>query len=209
MPRTIAPLAGLIWLALAAACAAHDAPPPEDRSGYPIPAIQHGAMAVLSDFRTPILDLAATVTTPDAELAALGAHNDAQRARCLWLLVPGSVTDEASPLNLCAHAETAGLKAILERLRRLPQTRRAAAEIVQAVEWRMMLSGTFYAMCEHSGETFNTASQIRPDYGAVPGYLAARFAGLIGLFAAAGSALGLAAGAERIARRRIPARPSP
>ena len=40
-----------------------------------------------------------------------------QSFACLWGLVPGSVTDEASPFNECSHAYLAAARALLLHLR--------------------------------------------------------------------------------------------
>lgn len=175
---TVAVLAGVVLLAgveVWGGAWAHEFEAPADTSGYAVPSIDHGAMATIDGFRGPILDLAATVEAPDAELAALLLHNGTQRANCLWLLVPGSVTDEASPLNLCAHAETAGLKAIVQKLRTMETTRDAAGALVSEIDHAMVLRGTSFALCEYSGAVFNTASQVQPDLAAVPGYLLEKF----------------------------------
>lgn len=175
---TMAVLAALALLAgdrMGGTAVAHEFEPPADTSGYAVPSIDHGAMAAIDGFRGRILALAAAVEAPDAELAALILHNGTQRANCLWLLVPGSVTDEASPLNLCAHAETAGLKAIVQKLRTVEETRAGAGALISDLDYAMVLHGTSFALCEYSGEVFNTASQVRPKLAAVPGYLFGKF----------------------------------
>ncbi len=184
-------LAGLLQLAATAGASAHAVPVPEDQSGVSIPAINHGAMAVLERYRDPILDLARSSPAGTPDIAALLTHNDAQRAACLWLLVPGSLTDEASSLNLCAHAETAGLKAILDRLVTVPGVQAAALDLQAAVEWDMILGGTSLEVCEHSGAVFNTATLVRPDWSAVASSLVADHPAVapIGLTAAAGFCL--------------------
>lgn len=170
-------LALALAMALAGAGAnAHDYMPPADQSGYAIPSIDHGAMRVIADFRTEIINLARQVTAADHELQALLLHNQMQAANCLWLLVPGSITDEESPLNECAHADLAGLKGILDRLRLLPETQPAAEALVSTIDHEMVLAGTSFIKCEYSAESFNTASQVRPDWMSVAGYLMSRHA---------------------------------
>lgn len=164
----------LVWSTLAVAGGAHEFEAPADRSGYSVPSINHGAMAAIARHRDRILALAGAAAG-DAELADRLLHNRTQMANCLWLAVPGSLSDEASPFNLCAHAETAGLKGILERLRTIPDTRDAAERLVSDLDREMVLEGTSYALCEYSGEDFNTASQVRPDWIAAAGYVVGNF----------------------------------
>ena len=155
---------------------AHEIPKPADRSGYAIASIDHGAMAVLERHRAAILDIARSARDPDPELAALLVFHQIQRANCLWLLVPGSITDEDNPFNLCAHAETAALKAILERLRLHPDVGERTRALISAIDADMVLAGTTYALCAFSGEAFNTAAPIRPVPGDVAAHLTNRYA---------------------------------
>ncbi len=152
----------------------HDYRPRADVSGYAIPSIDHGAMAVISTYRRPIMALADQAGPSDEKLAALLLHNRLQSANCLWLWLPGSVNDEESPLNECAHADLAGLKGIVDRLRSLPQTRAAADLLVSEIDRDMVYQGTSFSRCEYSTETFNTASQVRPDWSDVIAYLLTR-----------------------------------
>ncbi|WP_165222883.1 hypothetical protein [Affinirhizobium pseudoryzae] len=169
-------VAGCLFVLAGSSAAAHDYTPPADQSGYAIPSIDHGAMRVIADFRSEIIDLARQVTVADPELQALLLHNQMQAANCLWLLVPGSVTDEESPLNECAHADLAGLKGILDRLRLIPQTQPAADALVSTIDHAMVLAGTSFIKCEYSAESFNTASQVRPNWVDVAGYVSSRHA---------------------------------
>lgn len=195
--RTGYALAIAAWLAVVTAPAVHEAPVPPDRSGIVVPAIEHGAMAVFDRYRAPILSLARAAPGADPDLAALLLFQATQHADCLWLLLPGSVSDESNPLNLCAHAETASLKAILETMRRRADpTGAAARDLISAIDTDMVTVGTSYLLCIHSGEAFNTASPIRPDPVALAGYVAGRYT----LILAAGLALVLIAGTA--ARRR-------
>ncbi len=149
--------------------------PPADQSGYAIPSIDHGAMRVIADYREAIIGLARQ-KRKRIRTAGLLLHNQMQAANCLWLLVPGSITDEESPLNECAHADLAGLKGILDRLRLLPDTQPAADALVSTIDHEMVLAGTSFIKCEYSAESFNTASQVRPDWMSVAGYLMSRHA---------------------------------
>jgi hypothetical protein len=167
---------GLMVALIAAGATAHDYTPPADQSGYAIPSIDHGAMRVIAEHRQAIIAIARQATAADPELEALLLHNQMQTANCLWLLVPGSLTDEESPLNECAHADLAGLKGILDRLRLLEQTRSAAEALVSIIDHEMVLAGTSFIKCEYSAESFNTASQVRPNWLDVSRYLVSRHA---------------------------------
>lgn len=153
---------------------AHGFGAPEDQSGFAIPSIDHSAMQVIAPFRDRIVILARGAASVDAELSALLLHNQMQAANCLWLLVPGSLTDEDNPFNECAHADMAGLKAMVERLSQIPQTEDAARTLISDLDHDMVLAGTSFVLCAFSRENFNTASQVRPDWLAAISYLAKR-----------------------------------
>ncbi|MDH6266398.1 hypothetical protein M2360_001794 [Rhizobium sp. SG_E_25_P2] len=162
-----------VWFAPGAQ--AHVFSPPADVSGVPIPSISHGEMAVLSRYRGEVMDLAEQTSQRDAEIRALLMFTGLQSANCAWGLVPGSVTDEANPLNECAHAELAGVKAILLKLRDLPAAQPMAGDLVSRIDREMTLAGAALIQCEFSAEGFNTASPVVPDWGAVGAYLWQRF----------------------------------
>lgn len=180
---------------------AHVFAPPADRSGVTIPSISHGEMAVLSRYRGEVLNLAEESGQGDAEIRALVMFTGLQSANCAWGLVPGSVTDEANPLNECAHAELAGVKAILFRLRDLPAAQPMAGDLVSRIDRDMTLAGAALIQCEFSAEGFNTASPVVPDWSAVGAYLWQRF-GKLGSVLIAAFLTALAA----IALLRAPAR---
>lgn len=154
---------------------AHDLPAPENTTGYPIPAIDHGAMEAIAQFQGRIIDLARTVDNPSQHLQALLLHNEIQSANCLWYVIPGSITDEANPLNGCAHAGMAGLREILGELIEQPEAHMAATAVVSDLDYEMVLLGSSFVKCSFSADTFNTASQIRPNWAEVVLYLGQRF----------------------------------
>jgi hypothetical protein len=153
---------------------AHGFGAPEDQSGFAIPSIDHAAMQVIAPFRDRIVILARGAASGDAELSARLLHNQMQAANCLWLMVPGSLTDEDNPFNECAHADMAGLKAMVERMSLIPQTEEAARTLISDLDHDMVLAGTSFVLCAFSRENFNTASQVRPDWLAAVSYLAKR-----------------------------------
>ncbi|MFT4151927.1 MAG: hypothetical protein QM656_17120, partial [Paracoccaceae bacterium] len=92
------------------------APPAQ---GIAISSLAHGQMAVIARHEGEILALATRHYPVDDRLRRLTNHAEIQSAYCLWGLVPGTVTDEASPFNLCAHAWLAATRDALLRLREL------------------------------------------------------------------------------------------
>jgi hypothetical protein len=174
---------------------------PSDASGVPIPSISHGEMAVLSRYRGDVMGLAEEAGQGDADIGALVMFTGLQSANCAWGLVPGSVTDEANPLNECAHAELAGVKTMLFKLRDLPAAQPMAGELVARIDRDMTLAGAALIQCEFSAEGFNTASPVIPDWSAVGAYLWQRFGMLASALITA-----LLAALAAIAVLRAPAR---
>jgi hypothetical protein len=185
---------------------AHGSGTPEDQSGFAIPSIDHAAMRVIAPYRDRIVALARQAAATDAELSALLLHNQMQAANCLWLLVPGSLTDEENPFNECAHADMAGLKALAERLSLLPQTKGAARALISDLDRDMVLAGTSFVLCAFSRESFNTASQVRPDWPAVSAYLLQRYRSFLSLIAALASLCMMGAMAVRWRRSVVTSR---
>jgi hypothetical protein len=170
MARRITGAAVLIALSLAASAPAHEKRAPADTSGVPIPFVTHGEMAVLAPYRSEILTLAERVREPGTDLHALMRYSGIQHANCLWGLVPGSLEDEESPFNQCAHADLAATKEILFRLRQLPEIAPEASGLVSRIDTEMTQKGAAFIGCQYSGEGFNTAEFIRPDWTGVPGH---------------------------------------
>lgn len=196
--RHLPALAALVLgLALPGAAAAHreGAPPPE---GIAISSLTHGQMAVIARHKDKILGLTARHYPPDDTLRRLTNHAEIQSAWCLWGLVPGTVADEESPFNLCAHAYLAATRDALLRLQALRPGDAAVDRLVQRIETDMIAEGAALALCGYSDAAFSTAEVIRPDWAAVPGHWPSLTA-----FAALG---GLAAAAGWMLRRRNPVR---
>ncbi len=163
------------------------------QSGIAIPEISHGEMIVMAENRDRIIDLAGRAIDTDEPFRRVLNYARIQYAYCLWGRMPGSVTDEASPFNECSHAYLAATKAVLLAMRDMPGEAAAAGEIVSIVDRAMVLRGLALITCQFSGEAFNTADTIRPDWTAVPGHPAS-LATLTGLVALVGGGfLGLRA----------------
>ncbi|WP_137155320.1 hypothetical protein [Rhizobium sp. FKL33] len=168
-------LAALLAIALGSSSGfalAHDIAIPKDKAkGFEIAAIDHGAMIAIAPFRDRILDLARQIPDRNEHLKALLLYNEIQSANCLWELLPGSLTDEASPMNACAHADMASLKAILDELATIDGARKAALGLVGELDQHMVLLGSSYTRCEFSDTVFYTEYQINPNWRDVILYL--------------------------------------
>jgi hypothetical protein len=137
-------------------------------AGLPVPEITHGEMAVIADYRGRIMDLAASAVDTNERFRRVLNYAEIQYSYCLWGRMPGSVTDEESPFNECAHAYLAATKAVLFSLRDMPQEAVAAGEIASAVDVDMVRRGLSLVTCRFSGEGFNTADIVRPRWSEIP-----------------------------------------
>lgn len=172
------------------AAAAHrtGGPPP---TGIAIAGLTHGQMVVIARHRGTILAAAARHYPPDDTLRRLTNYAEIQSAYCLWGLVPGTVADEASPFNLCAHAWLAATRDALLRLQALRPGDAAVAGLVRRIELEMLAEGAALNLCEYSAAEFSTAEVLRPDWTGVPAHWPslAAFAAVAALVAGAGLAL--------------------
>lgn len=156
---------------LASAAQPHGARAPENHpGGVPIASLEHGQMAVLARHRGEILALAARHYPVDETLRRLTNHAEIQFAYCLWGLMPGTVTDAASPFNGCAHAYLATAREALLRLESLPGKSPAVDGLRQRIDADMLANGRDLDLCQHSGEEFGTGRIVGPDWGALPGH---------------------------------------
>ena len=89
-----------------------------------------------------------------------------QSFACLWGVVPGSVADEESPLNECAHAYLAAARALLLQLREATGVDHDAVEaLIRKIEAEMLTNGASLTLCRYSDEPFNTNEVIWPHWG--------------------------------------------
>ncbi|WP_244430756.1 hypothetical protein [Rhizobium sp. CF142] len=158
---------GLVLL-LAGSALAHSRSGESSHAGLPVPEISHGEMAVISDYRSRIMDLASTAADTNEPFRRVLNYAEIQYSYCLWGRMPGSVTDEQSPFNECAHAYLAATKAVLLAMRDMPQEAMAAGEIASAVDVDMVRRGLSLVTCRFSGEGFNTADVVRPRWSEIP-----------------------------------------
>ena len=140
--------------------AASNRPPP---AGIPISSLTHGQMAVIARNLSAIWALADAQIESDLTLRRLQDYVSLQSFACLWGLVPGSLTDEASPFNECAHAYLAGARALLLHLRDMPRADHAAVSaLVGKIEDEMLVNDASLVLCRFSDEAFNTDEIVWP-----------------------------------------------
>jgi hypothetical protein len=187
---------GLTALASAEALA-HRRTSDGDMSGIPIASLSHGQMAVISDYRNEILDLAERQSRTDETFRRLLNFGSIQYTYCLWGLVPGSLKDEASPFNECSHAYLSAARELLAYMRQTSANKQAVEDLVSRIDADMVRKRASFVQCQYSSEAFNTAGLVYPAWGDVPSHLPslATFAGLA-LTIAAGS-LTLCGGIKR------------
>ena len=141
-------------------------PPPE---GISIPSLTHGQMAVIADNLSAIRSLARARTGFDMTTWRLADYLNLQSFACLWGIVPGSIADEDSPFNECAHAYLAAGRALLLQLAREPDAdHRAIDALVSKIEVEMLAMGASMNLCRYSDEPFNTGEVIWPRWSEIP-----------------------------------------
>ena len=141
-------------------------PPPD---GIPIPSLTHGQMAVISDNLSAIRALASARIGFDMTTWRLEDYLNLQSFACLWGLVPGSIRDEESPFNECAHAYLAAGRALLLQLREAPgNDRKAVDALISKIEMEMLANSASLTLCRFSDEPFNTKEIIFPRWSEVP-----------------------------------------
>jgi hypothetical protein len=163
-------------------------PPPE---GISIPSLTHGQMAVISDNLSAIRALDSARIGFDMTTWRLEDYLNLQSFACLWGLVPGSIADEESPFNECAHAYLAAGRALLLQLRETPGVDHKSVDaLISKIEVEMLAKGASLTLCRYSDEPFNTNEVIFPRWSEIPSYPpTAAFAALV-LVAIAGGAWG-------------------
>jgi len=141
-------------------------PPPE---GISIPSLTHGQMAVISDNLSAIRALASARVGFDMTAWRLEDYLNLQSFACLWGIVPGSIRDEQSPFNECAHAYLAAARALLLQLREAPGVDYNAVDaLTSKIEMEMLADGASLTLCRYSDEPFNTNEVIWPHWSEIP-----------------------------------------
>lgn len=172
--------AAAFFCVVAGSAFAHSRGEGGSHAGLNIPQISHGEMAVISEYRGRIIDLASRAVETNEPFRRVLNYAEIQYSYCLWGRMPGSVTDEESPFNECAHAYLAAAKAVLLSMREMSRERAAADEIISAVDADMVRRGLALITCRFSGEAFNTADIVKPRWSGIP-FHAASMASLTGL----------------------------
>ena len=162
----VALIAALVMLASSASQAhrisTRGGPPP---AGVSIPSLTHGQMAVIRDNLPAIRALASARLGFDLTTWRLEDYLNLQSFACLWGIVPGSITDEESPFNECAHAYLAAGRALLLQLSREPSANHKAIDaLISKIEVEMLADGASMNLCRYSDEPFNTNEIIWPHW---------------------------------------------
>jgi hypothetical protein len=151
---------------------AHHQPPQEGPIvGVAIPAITHGEMQIVAKYRSRILDLAEREPRTDPTLRRLAGFVSLQHFACFWGLVPGSLSDEDSPFNECAHAEIAGVRAILAHMVAMPGVQSEAKALEARIAADLANDPAAGQLCSNSSETFDSGILIWPDWALAPAHL--------------------------------------
>ncbi len=201
MIRLVPALAVLIALLCASPSDAHrtaasGGPPP---TGIAIPSLTHGQMAVIADNLSSIRALAESRIGFDMTTGRLEDYLNLQSFACLWGVVPGSIADESSPFNECAHAYLAAARALLLHLRDAPGVdHNAANALIGRIETEMLANGASLTLCRFSDEPFNTNQIIFPRWSEIP--LHPPTAGFAGVVVAVIAGLAWTAWPRRILR---------
>jgi hypothetical protein len=133
-------------------------------SGTPMPALSHGEMAVVAQYRSRILGIAGQVSQTDRTFRTLQNFSAIQYSYCLWGTAPGAISDENSPFNECAHAYLAAAKALLFHMRDMPEVAAQADALISEIDADVVRKGAAFIGCQYSGESFTTAEFIRPHW---------------------------------------------
>ncbi|MDZ7927698.1 MAG: hypothetical protein U5L46_11705 [Agrobacterium sp.] len=133
-------------------------------SGIAIPNITHGQMQVLYWFSAEVLDLAARQPGADETFRRILTHAHIQKTYCAMGLMPGAVSDEASPFNACTHAYLATTQDLLLRMIAMPSRSAAVGNLVRRIDMEMIENGTALQLCQYSSDNFNTANILKPDW---------------------------------------------
>jgi hypothetical protein len=147
---------------------AHSNYKPTDTSGIAMPSLSHGEMAIISNYRSRILDIAGQVDQTDPTFRRLLNYGAIQYSYCLWGVAPGAISDEQSPFNECAHAYLSAAKSLLFHMRDMPDVARQADALISEIDADVVRTGATFINCQYSGESFNTAEFIRPHWENLP-----------------------------------------
>lgn len=154
----------LAFLAAACPTAAHHMKMQGPIIGVPIPAIGHGEMPVFADYRAAILELAQRQPLTDPTLRRLAGFVSLQYFACFRGLMPGSLSDDASPFNECSHAYLAGTRALLVHLTQMAGDQSRALALQKEIEARLASDPASSSLCSASQQIFDSAVIVSPDW---------------------------------------------
>jgi hypothetical protein len=84
-------------------------------------------------------------------------------------MVLGSIADEESPFNECAHAFLSAGRALLLHLREASSADHKAVDaLIGKIELEMLINGASLTMCRYSDEPFNIIEVIFPRWSDIP-----------------------------------------
>lgn len=147
---------------------AHGAPSGGSHAGLPIPSISHGEMAILSAYSSQIVSLAQLAGDTNEPFRRVLNYSQIEFAACMWGMMPGSVTDEASPFNECSYAYLAAVKLVLFDMRSMRDEADRANALISEIDREMVLNEMALIACQFNNETFNTADYVFPSWSEVP-----------------------------------------
>jgi hypothetical protein len=197
-------VAGLVFLLLSSPASAHHTST-GPTTGLSIPGLTHGQMAVIAAHRSEILALAdQQLFTSDETFFRLRNYVDLQLFYCFWGMLPGSISDEASPFNECSHAYLSGLQALLLHMQHMRGDQTRVISLIDAIEIEMLTHNASMVLCQYSNEPFNTADHIEPHWREIPFHAPTMltFAGFLAVPFGAGGAMRFVRRARRKARGR-------
>jgi disulfide bond formation protein DsbB len=136
--------------------------------GVAILAISHGEMPIIAKYQSQVLDLAARQPVTDPTLRRLAGFVSLQTFSCFWGLVPGSLSDEQSPFNECSHAYLAGVRELLVHMTVMPGNQSTAKALEARMDAELAANPDRNVVCSHSGQIFDSADVIGPDWQLAP-----------------------------------------
>ena len=130
-------------------------------NGLFVPPVMHPQMPAMAAEAGATRRVAEQLLWDDRDGRRLLQFLEYQSFACLWGRVPGSITDENSPFNRCAHAYLAGVQALLVRLQLVRGDHAAVRRLTQAIADDPMAAAP---LCQFSAEGFWTGTIIGPDW---------------------------------------------
>ncbi|MGB3644980.1 MAG: hypothetical protein WBG88_09995 [Mesorhizobium sp.] len=165
MRRLAAAVPALIaLLAFMPAANAHGFRPAGPAEGIRIESLTHGQMAVLARYRGQIMNLAASRTDTDEPFRRVMNYASIQFSVCLWGLAPGSISDEASPFNECAHAYLAATRSVLMRMQAMAGPHPRVDALASRIDADMVRNRASLVLCQFSDEAYHTGSVVYPHW---------------------------------------------